>query len=97
MSSFSCKPDFDVVKKEGLGSGAFAIVLLVNEMLLEEDAVVASVPLFERRRAKRDWKEAIEDKRRKAVRRVSGWATCKGPVSLESLFRDGISFVRIVR
>ena len=63
------------------------MVLEVRDKLLEE-GVVLSVALFERRRANSVWKEAMEDKRRREVRREE--SVGGGAASLEPLLRAGI-------
>lgn len=74
------------------GSGAFAIVLLDSDKLLEEELTVWSVVLFERRRLNSAWKDAIDDRRRSELRRE---AVCE---SLDSFLREGMmSFVLAVK
>lgn len=61
---------------------------LVKDKLLDDEAAVLFVGLFERRRLKSAWKEAMEDSRRSELRRESGWT------SLDPLLRESMLFGR---
>ena len=59
-------------------------MLLVSDKLLDEETIVASVTLFERRRLKSVWKEAMDERRLRELRRGSD------AVSLDPLLREGM-------
>jgi hypothetical protein len=60
--------------------------VLAIERLLVDDAAVWSVTFCERRRLKSVWKEAMEERRRRELRRESAGAA----VSFGPLLREGI-------
>ena len=67
--------------------GAFATVLDARDRSLLDEATGCSATCWERRRVKRLWREAIEERRRSEVRRE----VLERVASLEaSLLRDGI-------
>ena len=64
-------------------------MLLVRDKLLDDECVVGSAVLWERRRLKSVWKEAIDDRRRSELRCEDDW------VSLGSFLRDGMALVKL--